>query len=241
MDSDVRLQPEIIDPASPSKSSSVPSSDESDIENDLVSTITTTTSNSDPEDDSFLRRYFSNHSTSLLSRMAINSRRLSQCREEDEDEDRKEVPSSDLPAIMGSDKSLSESSSGSKTSVIDTVTGPTHKFVITKTKTTSESDSVQEPPTPKKLSEAARIFASRKQYRQANTVGAVPSKDVKRPTADSLFRSPLQSPHMDSKFFDTSLIDIKNLNSSTSTVDYSGSAEDIWVKRIDPDLVKKVS
>lgn len=45
--------------------------------------------------------------------------------------------------------------------------------------------------------------------------------------------SPLPSPHMDKKFFDSNLIEIKSQASSTSTLDYSSSTEDIWVRRID--------
>lgn len=234
-------------------------SDDSDIEPDLVSTINHNAEFSlaalkeaaYDEDDgnaSFFQRYFSNHSNSLPSRLAVmNSRRLSQCREEDEDEEKKDLVPSNMSTISGSDMSLSESSSGSKTSVIDTVSGPTHKFVIVKTKSNEvkekaeETIPAQEPPTPpKKLSEAAKIFASRKQYRQANTVHGIPGFEPKRPPVSTIFRSPLQSPHYDSKFFDSSLIEMKSQTSSSSTVDISTSIEDIWVKRVDTDE-KKVS
>ncbi|KAK5646018.1 hypothetical protein RI129_004482 [Pyrocoelia pectoralis] len=170
---------------------------------------------------SLYQHYFVNHMNNLPSRTVGNSfgRRLSQCREEDEDDDRKEskdqkTSTSEVSLISGSDKSLSESSSGSKSSVIDTITGPKHKFVITKTKQPSE---------------AAKIFAKRKEYRQSNTVHG---DDFKRPSIYSMFNrtSPLQSPHYDSKFFDSSLIEMKSQTSSTSTLDY-GSTEDIWVRR----------
>jgi hypothetical protein len=248
MDSDVSLQPKsaindkvTVEPVHqltatmPSKSgssSTISLSDESDIEPDeLVSTINHNTESSmaalkdmtgdEREFDSslFLRRYFQNHSNSLPSRVTVAARRLSQCREEDEDEEKKDlkeqVPSnSNMSTISGSDKSLSESSSGSKTSVIDTVSGPTHKFVVTKTKQPSE---------------AAKIFASRQQYRQANTVHAIPPHtDYKRPSLYNIFKT---SPHYDTRFFDSSLIEMKNQTSSSSTIDCSGSAEDIWVKR----------
>jgi hypothetical protein len=257
MDSDVSLQPKsaindkvTVEPVHqltatmPSKSgssSTISLSDESDIEPDeLVSTINHNTESSmaalkdmtgdEREFDSslFLRRYFQNHSNSLPSRVTVAARRLSQCREEDEDEEKKDlkeqVPSnSNMSTISGSDKSLSESSSGSKTSVIDTVSGPTHKFVVTKTKQPSE---------------AAKIFASRQQYRQANTVHAIPPHtDYKRPSLYNIFKT---SPHYDTRFFDSSLIEMKNQTSSSSTIDCSGSAEDIWVKR-SPTESQKVS
>lgn len=240
------------------EASTISCSDDSDIESDLVSTINHNTESSlaalkdvtqDEEDNnaSFFQRYFSNHSNSLPSRLAVmNSRRLSQCREEDEEEEKKDLVPSNMSTISGSDMSLSESSSGSKTSVIDTVSGPTHKFVIVKTKTSDVKEThkaptlVQESKPPKTLSEAARIFGNRKQYRQANTVHGIPGYEAKRPPVSSLFRSPLQSPHYDSKFFDSSLIEMKSQTSSSSTVDCTGSVEDIWVKRTELE-VNKVS
>ncbi|CAG9862858.1 unnamed protein product [Phyllotreta striolata] len=228
------------------------SSDESDIEPDLVQTINYNVSspfgNSNefpPEEDSntFLHRYFSNHSNSLPSKITMASRRLSQCREEDEDEEKREP--SNMEVISGSDKSLSESSSGSKTSVIDTISGPTHKFVITKTKTivetkkesdTTNNKEVKEETNSKQkeLSAAAKIFARNREYRVANTVLGVPSKDAVRPSVRNIFR--VQSPHYDSKFFDSSLIAMKSPTSSTSTVN-NDAIEDVWVKR--PDIKKE--
>lgn len=233
-------------------------SDDSDIESDLVSTINHNAEYSlavlkdvshdeEANNASFFQRYFSSHSNSLPSRLAVmNSRRLSQCREEDEEEEKKDLVPSNMSTISGSDISLSESSSGSKTSVIDTVSGPTHKFVIVKTKTNDvKEEPVASTPSneheePKKLSEAAKIFANRKQYRQANTVHGIPGFEAKRLPVSSLFKSPLHSPHYDSKFFDSSLIEMKSHTSSSSTVDYSGSADDIWVKRTEVED-KKVS
>lgn len=189
---------------------------------------------------SFFQNYFSNHSNSLPSRLSVNMRRLSQCREEDEDEEKNDaVPSSNMSAISGSDKSLSESSSGSKTSVIDTISGPTHKFVITKSKPVNKIINDGTDASKRELSESAKLFASQKKYRQANTVHGISSYDPKRPSVNSIFKSPMQSPHYDAKFFDSSLIEIKSHNSSSSTVNYS-STEDIWVKRSDLDI-KQVS
>lgn len=274
MDSKVKLQNNCdLQETSKNTSNAIPSSakatngegsvtscsDDSDIEPDLVSTINhnaefslaTLKEAAYVEDDgnfSFFQRYFSNHSNSLPSRLAVmNSRRLSQCREEDEDEEKKDLVPSNMSTISGSDMSLSESSSGSKTSVIDTVSGPTHTFVIVKTKTSEVKEPTEEsvppgkdPTPPKQLSEAAKIFASRKQYKQSNTVHGIPGYEPKRPPVSLLFRSPLQSPHYDSKFFDSSLIEMKSQTSSSSTVDISTSIEDIWVKRADTHE-KKVS
>lgn len=109
------------------------SDDDSDIEADLVSTINYHTISSvsalkdmlrseEEGGSNFFHRYFQNHSGSLPSRMAAGNRRLSQCREEDEDEEKRDfketAPSaSNISAMSGSDKSLSESSSGSKVGV----------------------------------------------------------------------------------------------------------------------------
>lgn len=233
-----------------STSLSSTSDDDSDIENDLVSivnynTISTLSAlkdslHSDDGTGNFFHRYFPHHS-SLPSRIAAGNRRLSQCREEDEDEEKKDmkepVPSSsNISTISGSDKSLSESSSGSKASVIDTVTGPTHKFVITKAKQPLDREKKEE----KQPSEAAKKFAAthHREYRQSNTVNFPPT-DTKRPSVYNVFRSPIQSPHYDHRFFDSSLIEMKSQTSSSSTIDY-GSTEDIWVRRTPADL-KRVS
>ncbi|XP_026829759.1 uncharacterized protein LOC105275230 isoform X2 [Ooceraea biroi] len=44
--------------------------------------------------------------------------------------------------------------------------------------------------------------------------------------------SPLPSPHLDKRFFDSSLIEMKSQASSTSTLDYD-STEEVWVRRMD--------
>lgn len=262
MDSDVDFQENNqvtiehlpLPPVMPSKSgssSTISLSDESDIEPDeLISTITHNTDTSiaalkelASEEKDFggsllFKRYFQNNTVPLR---VSGTRRLSQCREEDEDEEKKElkeqVPSnSNMSTISGSDKSLSESSSGSKTSVIDTVSGPTHKFVVTKTKQ-PKTEAVEEK---KPKTEAEKIFASRQQYRQANTVHGIPPHDSKRPSVYSIFsRTSFVSPHYDSRFFDSSLIEMKNQTSGGSATDCSGSAEDIWVRR-SPTEFKKV-
>ncbi|KAL6430654.1 hypothetical protein ACFW04_006916 [Cataglyphis niger] len=44
--------------------------------------------------------------------------------------------------------------------------------------------------------------------------------------------SPLPSPHLDKRFFDSSLIEMKSQASSTSTLDYD-STEEVWIRRVD--------
>ncbi|CAH0557200.1 unnamed protein product [Brassicogethes aeneus] len=250
MNSDVSVQNgSLVQDPKKMKNGTTSSSSEEDSDNGVDSIHYNTVSSINEllplqqESSSFFSRYFQNHSNSLPSRLMVNARRLSQCREEDEEEEKKEVPSKTLSAITGSDISLSgASSNGSKTSVIDTVNGPTHKFVITKTKEDADNVSVAEKKEKKKVtSEAAKIFASRKQYRQANTVHGVPSLGSNRPSVYSVFnRSPLVSPHKDSRFFDSSLVEMKSQTSSSSTIDQAGSAEDIWVKRSEKESKKEL-
>ncbi|XP_017777719.1 PREDICTED: 5'-AMP-activated protein kinase subunit gamma-2-like isoform X2 [Nicrophorus vespilloides] len=235
------------------------SSDDSDIEPDLVSTINHNTINSlnalkevlqtngkenlEANGSSFLQHYFQKHT--LPSRNVITCRRLSQCREEDEDEEKKDKDhaASELATISGSDKSLSESSSsGSKSSVIDTVSGPTHKFVVMRTKTTSEDKPkppAKEPEKVKKSADVASMFSRRKYY-QSNTVH-FPTTDPRKPSIYSIFNktSPLPSPHYDSRFFDSSLIEMKSQTSSASTLDF-GSNEDVWVRRNAADIKREL-
>ncbi|XP_050309595.1 5'-AMP-activated protein kinase subunit gamma-2 isoform X2 [Anthonomus grandis grandis] len=264
METDVTEQPAPTSPEPTTDDSKPcnPPSDDSDYEDNLKEVI-----QSEDTGSSFFQRYFQNHSNSLPSRlMGVNPRRLSQCMEEDEDDDKKTDQSNAVPSnTFGSEKSLSESSTSSKTSVIDTVTGPTHKFVIVKTKqqtpeelevTASNDDAVDEGPivvTPEKniakklqfdlilkseeskrkhMSEVAKIFASRQSYRQSNTVGAVPTQ-TKRLPAYQIFN---KSPHYDSRFFDSSLIEIKSQEAGSSKVEGS-EAEEVWVKR--PEAEKK--
>lgn len=44
--------------------------------------------------------------------------------------------------------------------------------------------------------------------------------------------SPLPSPHLDKRYFDSSLIEMKSQASSSSTLDYD-STEEVWVRRVD--------
>lgn len=197
-------------------------------------------------------------------RTAANYRRLSQCREEDEEDvilnssgadsgieynADKRTEASFETVISGSDRSLSETSnSSSKSSVIDTITGPKHKFVITKTKnnnstenystTTSDSTNISNKTTLLQgfqdfdkscigqPSEAAKqLFASRRKYFQSNTVHFPTSDTSARPSVYSIFdgeerlaKSTLDRPHYDSQYFDSTLIEMKNA-SSNKTID----------------------
>lgn len=219
------------------------SSDDSDIESDLVSAINYNTissltalkdmlqlSSEEAECGTFFQHYFLNHVNALPSRNLctpfpfVERRRLSECREEDEDEDKKEVVTDNkndckgVESISGSEKSLSETSSTSSKNAVTELSGPTHKFLVSKT---------QLPNAP----------VRRRHYQQANTVH-FPATEPRKPSLYSIFNrtSPLPSPHFDKRFFDSSMVEMKSLASSTSTID-NDSSEDIWVMR--PDIASK--
>lgn len=218
------------------------SSDESDIEENLVSTIkynTITSLNAlkdmlqlngeDTDCETFFQHYFLNHVNALPSRNLVSpflaeKRRLSECLEEDEEEEKKDNDKKDV-SNSESDKSLSESNSS--TATVTELTGTTHKFLVTKAK---------EPNSVCKVPQAFR----RRPYNQSNTVH-FPATDPRRPNVQSIFNrnSPLVSPHFDKRFFDSSLIEIKSQASSTSTLDQD-SIEDIWIRRPEKE-VKNVS
>lgn len=226
------------------------SSDESDIEENLVSQINYNTITSlaalkdmlhingeDTECETFFQHYFLNHVNALPSRNLVSpyplveKRRLSECLEEDEDEEKKETDKNqevkdndvdkDDSKSNCSEKSLSETSSSSSKTTVQELAGPTHKFVVTKTQTAI----------PQQL--------RRRHYNVSNTVH-FPATDPRKPSVHSIFNrtSPLPSPHFDKRFFDSSLIEIKSHASSTSTIDQD-VIEDIWVKR--PEKEKNVS
>lgn len=67
------------------------SSDESDLEDSDLKEVMPKAVQSDEEGLSFFHRYFQSHSNSLPSKlMGVTVRRLSQCREEDEDDEKKD-------------------------------------------------------------------------------------------------------------------------------------------------------
>lgn len=233
------------------------SSDESDIEENLVSqinynTITSLTAlkdmlhlnGEDTECGTFFQHYFLNHVNALPSRNLISPfpfverRRLSECLEEneEEDDDKKEakLENNKNPSISGSEKSLSETSSSSSKTTVQELTGPTHKFLVTKTpaSATNKPNPIIKPILPPAM--------RRRPYTVSNTVH-FPATDPRKPSVHSIFNrtSPLPSPHFDKRFFDSSLIEIRSQASSTSTVDQD-SIEDVWVKRPEKE-VKTVS
>ncbi|KZC10129.1 hypothetical protein WN55_01112 [Dufourea novaeangliae] len=234
--------------------------DDSDIEDDLISAINYNTitslaalkdmlqssgENSDGVD-SFFHHYFLSHVNRLPSRNQTHSpypwgRRLSECREEDEYEteegknvdiqsvaidSKKDVPKIEEPeekngngSSKASSPSISEKSSSER---ID-----------------QKSNAAQSVAEPKFTTCAVTspTSATKPQLRRRHTAGpgmTFPATDPPTYSSSMTFSrtSPLPSPHLDKRFFDSSLIEMKSQASSTSTLDYD-STEEVWIRRVD--------
>lgn len=205
--------------------------------------------NNTPEADTFFQHYFMNHCNSLSSHNSTlpfpftERRRLSQCREEDED-DEKTVPgvsgtgkgshySPDTPddLLFDSDDAGKQNLSRKtdlSTQITDsqsnqspqkrTVMGVRHKFLVS-------------PATPPVSLSVERAVLT--QTHNAHTVHDIESAKSLRPNVNSIF--PGQNLHRDKKYFDSNLIEIR------STVDgVTAKSEDIWVKRTDSKQVRKI-
>ncbi|KAL4717662.1 hypothetical protein ACJJTC_000811 [Scirpophaga incertulas] len=198
-----------------------------------------------PETDSFFQHYFMNHFNNLSSRNSNTNppysfserRRLSQCREEDEDDEKKDCdhlhPGHEGTKSKGSSKSLAHNELSqvngndnvhvTKAAQIDNnegkdatkrmIIGPKHKFVVTTTE-------------PKPTPEPVEKFL-RSQVHNAHTVhfGTKGAEEL-RPSVRAIFA---QNLHRDKNYFDSSLIEIR----STDVDGIPASSEDIWVKRSD--------
>lgn len=209
-------------------------------------------SNDTPETDTFFQHYFMNHCNNLSSRNSNSPfpfperRRLSQCREEDEDDERKDsdilsatiwkeisseiVPESQADNVTKKNSSneteadqnanvVSDMSSGDSQVIPDGQDLPKRTVMGARHKflvTTTE------PPTT-----AAPLIerALRSHVHNAHTVHfGTKGAEEQRPNVRSIFAG--QNLHHDKHYFDSSLIEIR------STVDgMPASSEDIWVKR----------
>ncbi|XP_028178633.1 5'-AMP-activated protein kinase subunit gamma-2-like [Ostrinia furnacalis] len=206
-----------------------------------------------PETDSFFQHYFMNHCNNLSSRntnanpplLFSERRRLSQCREEDEDDEKKDndykptilsafseiTLKESLNAIAkDNDKIASETNhetavdvdaqSGESNEVNDGSAPPKRTVIGPRHKflvTTTEPPTVR-PPVERAL---------RSQVHNAHTVHfGTKGAEEQRPSVRSIFTG--QNLHRDKNYFDSSLIEIRSsVEASPTTV------EDIWVKRAD--------
>lgn len=208
--------------------------------------------NDTPETDSFFQHYFMNHCNSLSSRNSTSPfpfperRRLSQCREEDEDDERKD---GDLLALLGdswdekkgfrSKKHVTKNCSTPETEdqnanvVSDQTTDdgneaahgldPPKRTVMGarhKFLVTTTALTAPPPRPPPAVKKALRSHLNNAHTVHFGTKGA----EEQRPNVRSIFAG--QNLHLDKHYFDSSLIEIR------STVDgVAASSEDIWVKR----------
>lgn len=209
--------------------------------------------NDTPETDSFFQHYFMNHCNSLSSRNSNSPfpfperRRLSQCREEDEDDERKDgdLFSSNMwdevsPKIVSrsrnnvakhsittetADKNanvVSESSSNDGNVAANLQEPPKRTVMGARHKflVTTMSPTEAPPSAPPAVERALRSHVHNAHTVHFGTKGA----EEQRPNVRSIFAG--DTLHLDKNYFDSSLIEIR------STVDgVAASSEDIWVKR----------
>lgn len=141
-----------------------------------------------PEADNFFQYYFMNHCNTLPSRGSESPfpfperRRLSQCREEDEEDGREPLPPQAVPSIREEDEEPRRR----------TVMGARHKFLVT------PSDP---PPTPVER-------ALRTQVHSSHTVHfGTKGPEELRPSVRGIF--PAEGLHRDKAYFDSSLVEIR--------------------------------
>ncbi|XP_068627428.1 uncharacterized protein [Battus philenor] len=198
-----------------------------------------------PETDSFFQHYFMNHCNNLSSHTSnspfpfAERRRLSQCREEDEDDEKKDGSVHPLAVLLNTGADINLMESMERQMSVDseehfaqdnvqqpanndlakeerkipkhTVIGAKHKFLVMP---------AEAPPAPWEK-------VLRSQVHNAHTVHfGTKGAEEQRPSMRSIFTG--QNLHRDKNYFDSSLIEIR------STVDEPpASYEDIWVKRME--------
>lgn len=212
--------------------------------------------NDTPETDSFFQHYFMNHCNSLSSRNSnspfpfAERRRLSQCREEDEDTEWKdshllsyrwdevspkpfktrnnnakhssstETEDQNANVVSKSTPSDGNVAAGGQELPKRTVMGARHKFLVTTTPPSAPPPSTPPPSTPPNVKKALRTHVHNAHTVHFGTKGA----EEQRPNVRTIFEG--ENLHLDKHFFDSSLIEMR------STVDgVAASSEDIWVKR----------
>ncbi|XP_011310524.1 5'-AMP-activated protein kinase subunit gamma-2 isoform X1 [Fopius arisanus] len=206
--------------------------------------------------DSFFHHYFLSHVNRLPSRNQTHSpypwgRRLSECREEDEYEteenktgetNSKRSHEDDKAPVTTQDSQEKSESLPSKTSSLSSSAKSSSEKIDQKSNATSSVSDSRPPPTASTGSRFTTTTvtsptSSKPPLRRRHTAGGgmtFPATDPPSYSSSMVFSrtSPLPSPHLDKRFFDSSLIEMKSQASSSSTLDYS-STEDIWVRRID--------
>ncbi|XP_043288182.1 dentin sialophosphoprotein isoform X2 [Venturia canescens] len=247
--------------------------DDSDIDDDLVSTINYNTitslaalkdmlqSSGEDSDgvDSFFHHYFLSHVNRLPSRNQTHSpypwgRRLSECREEDEYETEegknnefttagsaKDKDDKKAPKAVQESSEKSESQTSKASSPSSSEKSSSEKIDQKSNATSSASESKPQPTTTTSSRFTTCTVTSptstKPPLRRRHTAGpgmTFPATDPPCYSSSMIFSrtSPLPSPHLDKRFFDSSLIEMKSQASSSSTLDYD-STEEIWVRRVE--------
>ncbi|XP_076646407.1 SNF4/AMP-activated protein kinase gamma subunit isoform X1 [Halictus rubicundus] len=156
-------------------------------------------------------------------------------------EDKMENASSKASSPSASEKSSSEridqKSIGSSVSEvkITAATTPTTTAVSTATTTTVIATTTTSRFTT--CTVTSPTSTSKPPLRRRHTTGpgmTFPATDPPTYSTSMTFSrtSPLPSPHLDKRYFDSSLIEMKSQASSSSTLDYD-STEEVWVRRVD--------
>lgn len=171
----------------------------------------------------------------------IPGRRLSECKEEPDEEDdldeqtnSKKLKSdstktSNIPKIVLETPSSPSSPTSKNHPKITEVAGPTRRFIVTKA-------------SPIAVRKEVKLLQNMTPKQNSQTIH-FPCSNPKSVQLQSLFsqNSGRISPHVDRSFFDTSLVEIRPLTSSVKSInDLTAPEQDnnVWVKRDD---VKKVN
>ncbi|CAH0772666.1 unnamed protein product [Bemisia tabaci] len=221
--------------------------DDDDDVDDLVSAINYNTINSlsalkeilgdSQESEPWFQHYFLRHCNRLPSRNQqypdFPRRRLSECKEEDESVDeRGDSPKTHTTGSLTPTNESTPTPTPTPTGTVTTIkTCGNHTFTVSACEKVSESTGTN-----------ASNTSSETTSTSATPNSSMPSTPMRSNQSDTPPLSPrvsrAASPHLDKKFFDSSLIEMKSQASSSSTID-NDSSEDIWVKRIDFDSFKK--
>ena len=214
------------------------------------------------EDMAWFQHYFLHHVNRLPKqelrspylRPILEGRRLSECREveeeeeaaaqHEEDDDDDDDDDDDEEDDDGDDDNDDKSDDGNDQATTTTTTTSGREDSTS----TSSASSFENSNT---NSSACSRKDSPQQQQQQQQQNSLPAASLARrhtvssPTVDiggafpplspMLFNqrvSPLQSPHLDKRFFDSSLIEMKSQASSSSTIDYD-STDEVWIKRSD--------
>ncbi|XP_076748563.1 SNF4/AMP-activated protein kinase gamma subunit [Xylocopa sonorina] len=166
----------------------------------------------------------------------------------EEPEEKAESVSSKASSPSNSEKSSSEKidqKSNATSSISESKTQPTTSSVTTTTISTTTSMTTTTA-TVVATTTSSRFTTStvtsptsttKPPLRRRHTTGpgmTFPATDPPTYSTSMTFSrtSPLPSPHLDKRFFDSSLIEMKSQASSSSTLDYD-STEEVWVRRVD--------